>query len=82
MSKIKVGILFGGRSKEREISFAGGRTVYDNLNKLGMVAGFSKNYYWSSTVSNFSAWSINFGKEGAYDGTKEETLHVRAVRAF
>ena len=56
--------------------------IYDNLNKLGMVAGFSKNYYWSSTVSNFSAWSINFGKEGAYDGTKEETLHVRAVRAF
>lgn len=33
MSKIKVGIFFGGRSKEREISFAGGRTVYDNLNK-------------------------------------------------
>lgn len=32
-SKIKIGILFGGRSKEREISFAGGRTVYDNLNK-------------------------------------------------
>jgi D-alanine-D-alanine ligase len=28
-----VGIIFGGRSKEREISFAGGRTVYDNLNK-------------------------------------------------
>ncbi len=33
MSKIKVGIIFGGFSKEREISFAGGRTVYDNLNK-------------------------------------------------
>ena len=31
--KIKVGILFGGKTKEREISFAGGRTVYDNLNK-------------------------------------------------
>jgi UDP-N-acetylmuramate--alanine ligase len=31
--KIKVGIIFGGFSKEREISFAGGRTVYDNLNK-------------------------------------------------
>ncbi|MCD6018041.1 MAG: D-alanine--D-alanine ligase [Bacteroidetes bacterium] len=38
MSKIKVGILFGGRSKEREISFAGGRTVYDNLNKSIFVA--------------------------------------------
>lgn len=33
MEKIRVGIIFGGRSKEREISFAGGRTVYDNLNK-------------------------------------------------
>ncbi len=31
--KIRVGIFFGGVSKEREISFAGGRTVYDNLNK-------------------------------------------------
>lgn len=31
--KIKIGIIFGGSSKEREISFAGGRTVYDNLNK-------------------------------------------------
>ena len=31
--KLKVGIIFGGFSREREISFAGGRTVYDNLNK-------------------------------------------------
>nr|MBP9070596.1 D-alanine--D-alanine ligase [Bacteroidia bacterium] len=32
-NKVKIGIIFGGQSKEREISFAGGRTVYDNLNK-------------------------------------------------
>ncbi len=31
--KQKIGIVFGGFSNEREISFAGGRTVYDNLNK-------------------------------------------------
>ena len=31
--KINVGIFFGGPSREREISFAGGRTVYDNLDK-------------------------------------------------
>src|SRR4051812_24246372 len=31
--KLKIGIFFGGFSREREISFAGGRTVYDNLNK-------------------------------------------------
>lgn len=31
--KIKVGIFFGGASREREVSFAGGRTIYDNLDK-------------------------------------------------
>jgi UDP-N-acetylmuramate--alanine ligase len=30
---IRVGIFFGGPSREREIAFAGGRTVYDNLDK-------------------------------------------------
>jgi UDP-N-acetylmuramate--alanine ligase len=30
---MRIGIFFGGRSREREVSFAGGRTVYDNLNK-------------------------------------------------
>jgi UDP-N-acetylmuramate--alanine ligase len=30
---MRVGILFGGPSREREISFAGGRTVFDNLDK-------------------------------------------------
>ena len=30
---MRIGILFGGPSREREISFAGGRTVYDNLDK-------------------------------------------------
>ncbi|MFN4122797.1 MAG: hypothetical protein ACK4GL_05755 [Flavobacteriales bacterium] len=34
MEKIKIGVIFGGNSREREISFAGGRTVYDNLNKV------------------------------------------------
>ncbi len=31
--RIKIGIFFGGNSREREVSFAGGRTVYDNLDK-------------------------------------------------
>jgi len=30
---MQVGIFFGGRSREREVSFAGGRTVYDLLDK-------------------------------------------------
>lgn len=30
---MRIGIIFGGQSREREISFAGGRTVYDNLDK-------------------------------------------------
>ncbi len=32
-TRLRVGIIFGGPSREREISFAGGRTVYDNLDK-------------------------------------------------
>ena len=32
-ARLRVGIIFGGPSREREISFAGGRTVYDNLDK-------------------------------------------------
>lgn len=31
--KIKVGIFFGGQSREREISFRGGRTAFDHINK-------------------------------------------------
>lgn len=31
--KLRVGIFFGGPSRERESSFTGGRTVYDNLNQ-------------------------------------------------
>ncbi len=30
---MRVGIFFGGISREREVSFAGGRTVYDNMDK-------------------------------------------------
>ena len=33
MEKLRIGVIFGGGSREREVSFAGGRTVYDNLNK-------------------------------------------------
>ena len=31
---IRVGIFFGGISREREVSFASGRTVYDNLDRF------------------------------------------------
>lgn len=65
MSKIKVGIIFGGRSKEREISFAGGRTVYDNLNKsifeaiplfvdsFGNIVLLDWNFVYKGTIRDF-----------------------------
>lgn len=65
MSKLKIGILFGGRSKEREISFAGGRTVYDNLNKsifeaiplfvdsFGNVVLLDWNFVYKGTIRDF-----------------------------
>ncbi len=33
MTLLRIGIFFGGPSREREISFAGGRTVLDNLDR-------------------------------------------------
>jgi UDP-N-acetylmuramate--alanine ligase len=65
MSKLKIGILFGGRSKEREISFAGGRTVYDNLNKsifeaiplfvdsFGNMVLLDWNFVYKGTIRDF-----------------------------
>ena len=65
MKKIKIGILFGGRSKEREISFAGGRTVYDNLNKsifeaiplfvdsFGNIVLLDWNFVYKGTIRDF-----------------------------
>lgn len=35
---MRIGIFFGGPSREREVSFAGGRTVYDNLDKTRFEA--------------------------------------------
>jgi UDP-N-acetylmuramate--alanine ligase len=35
---MRIGILMGGSSREREISFAGGRTVFDNLDKAAYEA--------------------------------------------
>ncbi len=31
--KINVGIIFGGQSREREISFLGGRTAYEHIDR-------------------------------------------------
>ena len=60
MSKIKIGILFGGRSKEREISFAGGRTVYDNLNK----SIFEAIPLFADSFGNFVLLDWNFVYKG------------------
>lgn len=32
-NKLKIGIFFGGQSREREISFKGGRTAFDHIDK-------------------------------------------------
>ncbi|MDW7694117.1 D-alanine--D-alanine ligase [Flammeovirgaceae bacterium SG7u.111] len=62
---MKVGIFFGGPSREREVSFAGGRTVYDNLNKsifeavpifvdsLGNFILLNWEYVYKGTIRDF-----------------------------
>jgi len=62
---IKVAVLFGGPSREREIAFAGGRTVYDNLDKslyevvpvfidsLRQFIVLDWNYIYKGTIRDF-----------------------------
>lgn len=62
---IRIGIFFGGGSREREISFAGGRTVYDNLDKnlfepvpifidsLGNFIELDWNFVYKGTIRDF-----------------------------
>src|SRR6478672_8315267 len=68
---IRIGIFFGGGSREREISFAGGRTVYDNLDKnlfepvpifidsLGNFIELDWNFVYKGTIRDFYP-PINF----------------------
>ena len=62
---MRIGIFFGGPSREREISFAGGRTVFDNLDKalfqpvpifvdsLGNFILLDWQYLYKGTVRDF-----------------------------
>ena len=62
---MRIGIFFGGSSREREISFAGGRTVYDNLDKslftpvpifvdsLGQFVLLNWSYLYKGTIRDF-----------------------------
>jgi D-alanine-D-alanine ligase len=62
---MRIGIFFGGSSREREISFAGGRTVYDNLDKslftpvpifvdsLGQLVLLHWSYLYKGTIRDF-----------------------------
>lgn len=74
---MKIGIIFGGPSREREIAFAGGRTVYDNLNKalfeavpifvdsLGNFILLDWQYLYKGTIRDFYP-PVNFLPESPH----------------
>ncbi len=78
LCKVRIGIIFGGPSREREISFAGGRTVYDNLDKtlfeaipvfvdsLGRFILLDWQYIYKGTIRDFypPAASLPASKHG------------------
>lgn len=73
---MRIGIFFGGSSREREISFAGGRTVYDNLDKslfeafpifvdsLGNLILLDWQFIYKGTIRDFYP-PVNFLPESA-----------------
>jgi len=57
--------------------------LYTNKAAIGGFADSSLSYYWSSSeVNNMFAWSQNYSSGNQINGTKSDTAHVRAVRAF
>jgi hypothetical protein len=59
----------------------------DELNKLYLnqvaIGGFDDSYYWSSSENNSNAaWGQDFGDGYQVNVTKDNTVRVRAVRAF
>ncbi len=84
---MRIGILFGGQSREREISFAGGRTVYDNLNKalfepvpifidsLGNFILLDWEYIYKGTIRDFYPSS-----EVLPDTTHYFQLYIESLR--
>ena len=59
----------------------------DELNMMYLlkdeIGGFVFNYYWSSTeYDDYSAWGQYFGSGNQWDDFKDNTIVVRAVRAF
>ncbi|MCX6268995.1 MAG: DUF1566 domain-containing protein [Bacteroidetes bacterium] len=48
-----------------------------------MIGGFASSYYWSSTENAASdAWIMSFSENGQTNIPKNNTCHVRAIRAF
>lgn len=58
-------------------------TVARSLTQISGATQLQPTNYWSSTeYFYYGAWTFYFGGGDAYDNGKENTLYVRAVRAF
>jgi UDP-N-acetylmuramate--alanine ligase len=86
--KTRIGIIFGGQSKEREISFAGGRTVYDNLNKslfdaipvfvdsFGNLVELNWEFIYKGTIRDFYP-PVEFLPSGSVFNCMPKTLKIQ-----
>ncbi len=73
---IRVGVFFGGSSREREVSFAGGRTVYDNLNK----SIFEPVPIFVDSFNNFCLLDWQYIYKGSIRDFYPPTKHVEASK--
>lgn len=71
-------------SKEELNLVCQNRTIIDATAMANGGAGFTSNYYWSSTENDdLSAWMQNFLTSEQFNGTKYKTTYsVRAIRRF
>ena len=63
MSKIKVGVIFGGQSTEHDVSVVSGSSVIKNLNKEKYEIYpiyISKNGEWFHYIKKIMVWKAGF----------------------
>ncbi|MDB2621981.1 DUF1566 domain-containing protein [Flavobacteriales bacterium] len=64
------------------------REMYNTIGNGGSernIGGFETSdwsYYWSSSHTNYYAWSVRFSYGGTYDFDKASASRVRVIRAF
>ena len=84
---MRIGIIFGGPSREREISFAGGRTIYDNLNKelfeaVPIFVDSNRQFMLAAIHKNLGSFDDSIIEAQKIIDAPQQTVGIYAIEQF